>query len=490
MISQKSPYFKIFLLIFVLAAILRFWRLDSLTTVSGDQGFDFLAVWNMVQGKNITLLGPKIGPYNEIGNLYLGPAYYYLLIPALMLTGFDPVGAAALTVVLALLTILLVYVIGREYFSPEAALVASAVYALNPLLINQSRASSNPHLIPFFAAVFIYAALKIIVTKSKSFIWPIICGLVLGVAVQLHYLALALASVLVLALLGRRQAKKLLVVGGVFILAISPQILFETRHDFFVTRIFVKQLTAGENIFSFGLLFGHLGQSFKILGDIFIPSLPVILVGVFVAAAVLSLGKERRKIAPQTLFLAGVVIVGFFAASLYAGRIDIHYFATLYVPLAILVGTMFAAFFRKDLLSKSVSVVVLVLILGSYLFDLNLDSQNGYTMPKGWNLPGIRKVSRIIAADAKSGEKFNIAATLDGDTRAMPLRYMTEVYGKRALDVERYPESDSIYLVSRDGREKIKDYSVWEISSFRPFKIDAMWEIQNGISLYKLSHNM
>lgn len=488
MIYQKSAYFKIFLLILAAASILRFWRLDVLTTVSGDQGFDFLAVRTMVIEKNITLLGPKIGPYNEIGNLYLGPFYYYLLTPALLLWGFDPIGAAVLTVVLALFTIVLIYMIGREYFSSEAGLVASAIYALNPLLINQSRAPSNPHLIPFFSALFIYASLKLILTRSSSSVWAIVSGLALGLAFQLHYLALALAPVLVLVLLFSRQVKKLLAFAGAFVLAISPQIIFELRHDFFVTKLFIRQLNEGDNIFSLGLLFNHLGQSFKILGDIFIPSLQLILVGVSILLSFFYLKKGKININQQTFFLAGLVVLGLFAASLYAGSISVHYFVAIYVPLVILTGVLLRAVYKKSLAGRLFSLVILVVILGSYLLSLNLNSQSGYTMPEGWNLVGIRKASAIIAKEVKSDEKFNIAQTIDGDTRAMPLRYMTQVYGKKPLGVEYYPGSESIYLLSRDSEEDIYRYNVWEISSFRAFKIEKHWDIQNGISLYLLRH--
>ncbi len=478
----------IFLLILCAASILRFWRLEALTTVSGDQGFDFQAVRTMVVEKNLTLLGPKIGPYNNIGNLYLGPAYYYILTPALLLSGFDPIGAAILTVVFSLLTIFLIYLIAKEYFSPEAALAACAIYALNPLLINQSRASSNPHLIPFFAAVFICGSLKMLVSKSKSTVWPFICGLALGVAVQLHYLAMALLTILVLALLYKRQVKNILTFGVAFILAMFPQIIFELRHDFFVTRLFIKQLNAEENIFSFGLLFDHLGQSFRELESIFTPFLPTFLPGILILLAFFYLLKGKKTISIQAIFLAGSVSAGLFAASLYAGGVENHYFATIYVPLVILTGAMFGVLVKRGLLSRLVSTLVLIFILGSYLHGLNLNSQNGYTMPMGWNLLGIRKASAIIAGDIKSAEKFNIAQTIDGDTRAMPLRYMVEVYGKKALDVEHYPEADSIYLVSRDNEEAINQYNVWEISSFRPFKIDKRWEVQNGIHLYLLRH--
>ena len=141
------------IIILVGAAILRFWRLEELTTFGGDQGYDFLIVKRILVDGKFTLLGPKIGPYNQIGNLYLGPAYYYLLAPFLLLFRLDPIGPAILTVILALGTVFLIYLIGTKFLSRSIAILASSLYAINAFLIDQSRASSNPHLIPFFAAL-------------------------------------------------------------------------------------------------------------------------------------------------------------------------------------------------------------------------------------------------------------------------------------------------------------------------------------------------
>ena len=66
----------LFILILLAAGLLRFWRLETLTTFSGDQGYDFLIVKRMLLDSKFTLLGPKIGPYNEIGNLYLKGILY------------------------------------------------------------------------------------------------------------------------------------------------------------------------------------------------------------------------------------------------------------------------------------------------------------------------------------------------------------------------------------------------------------------------------
>src|SRR3990167_9801523 len=117
----------IIIAILVIATLLRFYRLHDLTTFSGDQGFDFLKIKEILEG-NLTLLGPKIGPYNELGNLYLGPAYYYILAPFLLFWGYNPIGPAYLTALLSVATVLLIYIYSRDNFSKKAAGLSALFY--------------------------------------------------------------------------------------------------------------------------------------------------------------------------------------------------------------------------------------------------------------------------------------------------------------------------------------------------------------------------
>lgn len=477
------------IIILIGAAILRFWRLEELTTFGGDQGYDFLIVKRMLVDGKFTLLGPKIGPYNEIGNLYLGPAYYYLLAPFLLLFRLDPIGPAILTVILALGTVFLIYLIGTKFLSRSIAILASSLYATNSFLIGQSRAPSNPHLIPFFVALATYSTLEIITKKSKSIIWPIICGVCLGIMFQLHYLAASFIIVVSLTLSLAKNLQKIILVLAGFFVAISPQILFEIRHEFFVTKLLVKQLSIGQNISPPALFSPHFSNIIQQVFLTFTNSsqflyliIPFLLISLYLYI------RKNQKSQVIIAFLILSTISGLVLTSLYSGEFGFHYLAPIYVslPLLLAISLAFAFSFFNNVAARTIIIIVIAQIFSANILSLNLDRQEGFTMPKGWNLSGIKKVSKIIAGDVSSGKTFNIASTLDGDTRARPYRYLVEVMGKIPLDVEHYPESDAIYLIARDDQEKIKSYTVWEVSSFSPFTIEKYWDIQNGIKLYKL----
>lgn len=481
----------VILIIIFLSAVLRFTNIDKLTTFGGDQGYDFAIVRKMLVTIKPTLLGPKIGPYNEIGNLYLGPAYYYLLAPSLYFFKYDPIGPAFLTVSLSLATIFLIYIIALKFLSYKTAVFASSIYAFSSFLINQSRAASNPHLIPFFASLVLLSLLVITNKKSKSLIWPLAAGLSLGIMFQLHYLATALLASSLIFLLISKNFKVTLIVIVSFILGILPQIIFELRHEFFVTNIFIAQLKLGGNISTMTKFGQNFLESFGLLSLIISESRRLFILFVILIAAAFFRKTNNKSLKPVLILLVLNLGFGLVFTSVYSGELGPHYFATIYPTACILIGITFAHAYEtfKNIFARAAISSLLLYLLATNIFNLDLNRQEGYTMPKGMNLPGIKKASSFISEDVKLGVKFNIASALDGDTRARPYRYLVDVYGKSPQDVEKYPQSDVIYLISQDEEEAIRSYTVWEVASFAPFDFAARWEIQNGIHLYKLVKN-
>ena len=481
--------------IIVIAAALRFWRIESLTTFSGDQGYDFIIIKRIIVDHKFTLLGPKIGPYNGHGDVFLGPAYYYILAPALFLSRLDPIGPAILTAVLGTLTVLIIYVICVKFLTKSIALWAASFYALSAFLIAQSRAPSNPHLIPFFSALALFSFLEITVAKSKRKIWPIFLGASMAIMFQLHYLAVSaiIAFAVAAAFTVRRNystIKPYLYTFCAFILVVSPQIIFELRHKFFITGQILRQLNNGQTIASLSRLIDHLKESISLMPNLIIgvqKDITPVTALIIVFVIWYWLKNKYRRTAIGLMFL--IITLGFIFASLYFGQVNPHYLASTYP--ALIIATAVAIDEIKNIWKHPLYQLMIMLaaaqIFTINIANLNLNAKQGYTMPSGWNLKGAKIVSSIIKNDINDSETFNVANTLDGDTRAMPIRYLLESSGKPPQPVENYPSVDSLYLVSRDDENSLKSYTVWEVSSFAPFDITGSWDIQNGIKLYKLT---
>ena len=78
-----------------LSAFVRLYRIGSTHTFHNDEGRDVLIALKMIESRRPILLGPQ----TSTGNMYLGPLYYYLMVPSLLISGLDPVGPAVMVAV-------------------------------------------------------------------------------------------------------------------------------------------------------------------------------------------------------------------------------------------------------------------------------------------------------------------------------------------------------------------------------------------------------
>lgn len=492
--SKQSTEKKILILVILfLAAFLRFYNLNELTTFSGEEGKDFLIVKKIITDKDFTLLGPKIGPYNNISQIYLGPAYYYLILPALFIFRLDPIGPSVLMALLSTIVTLLVFKIGQSFFNTFVGLSSAALFATSPILVELGRSSNPAYFIPIFSALLLYSYKKVFIDKKSHYL--ILTGTSLAFLIQFHYTTIiAFAGTIIwFATLKQKIGYKNYIFGLVgFFLFISPVILFELRNEFFITKSIYAQINHRENYVASFSFAGALIDSSQKLIESLITQKSKALFYIVAAATLLSLKQlflSRNKYSINkkyvVLFLAWVII-NLVTIFFYSGPFVYHYFASSFIPLLLIVSL---SFYVLDRYFK-IGTVILIIVVTLNLVSNDITRNHGYTMPDGWNLVGVKHASAIIARDAENAQSFNIAATLDGDTRAMPYRYLVEVFGEKPKDVESYPDSDVIYLISRDDQTKVKNYTVWEVSSFAPFEIIKLADIQNDIKLYKLTKTL
>ncbi len=83
-------YTLLIILILLVSAFLRLYQIDQYMTFLGDEGRDALIVKDLVVNFNL----PFIGPPTSVGNIYLGPLYYYMMAVAMFIGGLSPVSAA------------------------------------------------------------------------------------------------------------------------------------------------------------------------------------------------------------------------------------------------------------------------------------------------------------------------------------------------------------------------------------------------------------
>lgn len=533
-----SKYFKklfskknipIFLILF-LAGFLRIYRIEEYLTFLGDEGRDVLVVKHIIDGfqalftgnfagasEGLTLLGPTA----SVGGFFLGPIYYYMMAPFLVLFNFNPVGPAVMVALFGVATALLIYIIAKDFFSYASALVVALLYALSPLVILYSRSSWNPNVVPFFALLMLYMLYKATIRKSwKLFMFA---GFLFGVLLQLHYLATFLSLVVAFYIAGtvfidnkkKLQAFKLMIVrylcfAAGTVVGWSPFLLFEVRHGFPNIKSIFNFITSSgdtggnEKYFLivndvFFRLFGRLILAFPRVEDLKMYSermleiwgLGVYLVAIgsvlFIACSLISAFKEKNKSYHKYLlllvwFFATLILFGFYKKPIYD-----YYLVIVYpLPFLMLAG-LISWVFKKGKIATGV-----VLALVSIVVALNL-LFNPFRVIGNHQLKQVRTISEVVLSKT-GGKPYNFAVISGGGNSDHAYRYFFEVNNQKPVtiefpgaDPERKSIQDQLLIVCESNPCYPLGYPLWEVAGFGQAEIVGEWPA-SILKVYKLEH--
>lgn len=470
--------FQIFLTLF-LASFLRLYKIEIFTTFLGEQGRDLLIAKDILIFKKLTLLGP---PTSLSPNIHFGPFYHYFNAFWLWIFRLNPIGPAVGFASLAILGCLGLYLIPKIFGFRIAGLISSLAFAVSPLMVEFGRSMFNSYFVVYFT--IFYFLFFLVYSKKEEAIFLLISGIFAGLAFQANFLAwgVILSGFILLSRQKDKFKKFLVFFFGVF-LATLPYIIFELRHNFFNMRGFLTFVSEKESR-DFLLLRFFLGF-FDVFWKSFMFSvgneniLLTLIIIFFIFFGFYSILKEKKNSFLKSLLIS--FFINIFAIGIYQGEKLSHYLGALYPYVFLFLGYFGEKLFLKR--TKKLVLIFLGIIFVLNLLKVDLTRNNGYGMPKGWTMIEVKKAGEIIAQDASGS--FNVAAILDGDTRAYPYRYIIEAKGKKPDGVEDYPKSETLYVVSHKNEKETFSYPVWEIYSFLPAEIVASWPIKGEISVFK-----
>lgn len=495
-------------LILIAAAYLRLYNIAGYMTFLGDEGRDMLVVKRMIVDHDPTLLGPTA----SVGGFFLGPIYYYFMLPFLWLWKLDPTGPAVMVALFGIATVYLVFRAGRDFFGTTAGLIAAALYALSPVVIAYSRSSWNPNPVPFFATLAIYLSWRAVVREEwKGVFW---IGLCLGIGLQLHYLFLFLFPVIGIwfLLYGRKKKALEYYIFGLlgFLVGFGPFLLFEFIHKFPNTQSIIRFLLAGnETGFTWELFRNTLNDvSFRLFGRLVLRlpqpeawnELPSMIrfvwtagvntllwsgMGLVLYRAVSARGSdasERKQTGVLFLLWFFVILLLF---GLYRRGIYDYYFGIFFTLPFLLTGFL-ASFFSKRLTGK----IVVAFVVG-YLLWFNWQGRPFIYGPNN-QLAQAKRISKA-AFEKAEGKPFNFALLTHGQSDHS-FRYFFEVWGNKpvtieneAIDPERKTVTDQLIVICEEQECKPLGHPLWEIAGFGKAHIVGEWDVP-WVKIFKLVH--
>lgn len=456
-----------------MGVFLRFYRLDDFVTFLGDQGRDAIIVKRIITLEHF----PAIGAPTSIGQVYLGPFYYYFIAPWLLLFNYQPIGLAFGVAFFSAIGLLISYMIIKELFDKKIAVIFTIFITFSSTMIELSRFSWNPNLLPLFTLLTVYFVIKS--SQTNKWYYFVLSGAFLSFCIQLHYLTLFLIPPIAI-LLANNLIKKTgqlmncLFTLFSFIFFTSPLIVFDLRHDFLNSKLFLAlfQSSGTSLLTKYNSLFDSFYYlnlySFNINLSKFL--VYILLLLLFIVLMILVKKTSNLK---TFIFIFLFAILGM---SLYSGPKHQHYFGILY-PLYYVIISCFIAFYES-----AWEKYLTIFFIAGFIF-LNFQKYPYFNHPPNNQISIAKNIAQKISENITK-KKFTVTA-LPEKYSDSTYRYFLEVEGKRAIEKDSLEKADELFVVCEKKCDIIIGNSMWDIAYFAPNKIIGEWNV-NDVKIYKL----
>lgn len=491
-------------LLFLIAFFLRTFRLKETLQFSGDEGRDAIIVSQIFLKHDPVF----IGPVTSVGNMYLGPMYYYFMLPFLRLSFPSPMGPVWAVAILGCLTVVLIYFLGKKMFDQKVALIATFFYAFSATVIQLTRFSWNPNPVPLISLLMIYF---IYLAQSQPKKWWLVI-LMMSIIVQLHYLTLLAVGtggvIWLIQFIGYwrqrhklgTQLKQMLIGTGIgvaiFLMSLTPLVLFDLKHDFLNTRSFQYLLTKEEN-FSHSTrlplakkigetIYGFEGRTMLIMFELYIGqkrALNAVLVKLVWVVLGLIFWLDTKKQRQNKITAQQIVIiffaVGIFGTAMYQHSIFDHYVAYLFPVAAYVYGMVIKylladwpklsqqAWYRSLINFKRILACLFVFAFTIYYLQFN-SSQYNYN-PTVWTVDQMADLASRIKQTLPENEAYSLVMVGPSkDYYGQNYRYFLTALDRPPVDPLYNDQSSLMVLILED--ELTFDLPSSEIHELQPFK--------------------
>lgn len=504
----KTPQGIILTLILLVASFMRLYKISEYMTFLGDEGRDVLVAKEILEG-NLTLLGPRA----SAGDFFLGPIYYYMIAPFLALFNYDPVGPAVMVALIGVATVFLVYFFCKKFFGERTGFIAAILYSLSPIVIAYSRSSWNPNPVPFFTLLFMITLYFSV--KKNEYKLSVVSGLLLGILLQLHYIATFIGIIAFLFVLignlivAKKELFKKYVYQYVsmflgFVIGILPFLVFEVRHGFpniktITSFIFVdnfqeemaRELSHLEIVQDvFFRLYARLMLNYPPLEqlNLFEESnlfLLQIFTIILILGSIFSLLFVKNKLIITLIALwlfGGILLFGFYKKEIYD-----YYYGFLFPLPFILSGNMISVLTKIKGKLRYPSIILGLVVFAALLFILIKNNPFQY---QGNNQKSEAENIAKVIIEMAGNKPYNFALITEGNSDHV-YRYFLEINDKAPvvienteIDPERNTVTDQLIVVCDSECNPI-GHPLWEVAGFGRAEIEEQREVP-FVTIYKL----
>lgn len=472
---KKNRELILIILITNIAAFIRLYGLSDGIPFTFDQAEFSFYVRDILNGKPV-LIGPRTG----IEGFFLGPLYFYLLVPFYWLTKGHPVAGAYMDALFGILVIPAIYLLGKEMFDKKVGVIASLLACFSPNFISNSRFSWNPHPLLLFSIIFYYSILKVLKGEEKYIIFSFFafsCGLQFEIASAIFYIP----TVFLIFFWTKYRPKKIIYwLLGLLILLISliPQLAFNLRHEWLTVKALIKYLSKRESFTNdyFYLISARFNQYFDAFREVVFSQRDILFPLFLLFSGFYFLYKELNKNPIVTKLLFCWLTVNFFFLFFSGERVWPHHFISLF-PAFILISALSLKKFLEWKNDGAISYLIFFLVV-----FINIYNVWSNIWPKKTTHTDERIIlfkHQLAAIDyiykESKGEPFNVFIYVPC-VYDHSYRYIFEWYGKKTYG----------YLPTKDKKEKLVYFIIEEDYEIPARKTNWLYTKRNEGEIQKV----
>lgn len=368
-IYKKNPYPVLLLLIVLVGLFFRLYKFADFYTFEHDQDLYFWIVKDMVVDKHIRL----IGQLTSIEGIFIGPLFYYLLIPFFLLFKMNPLAAMWPVTMISVATTISIYYTFSKLFNRTVGLLGAILHTISVPIVLYERwvVPTQPTLL--WSVWFLYAVFSL--SSGNLSVLPIL-GLLVGLIWHIHVALLPLLVLIPVAFYygNKKPTIKQLIFFALFLILVSlPFIIFELRHGFIHTKALLGTLVNNHDSFLFWKRSRWVTSGMALMmGNTFIRTLqvPVIIhIPLYVGAIYIlwkKLNFKKKFLVLTFMWLAAI----FLANYLSKRQISEYYFRNL-MPLTLMIAALYLAKLITGKFKKFVMILLFIFMFFSF-FDFIL----------------------------------------------------------------------------------------------------------------------
>jgi len=256
--NNKTEIFCVAIIIIAYIAI-RSIHFSTILNFSSEQASFAMKAFQLWNSKKIELIGPPISWRYEGRYFFQGSITYYMMIPFLLLGGWDPIKSSYVMVLFGALMAVVLYKAVSLLASRKTAILVTLFFIFLPFYIDYSRFFWNPNL-QFLLNPLLLLWMGLY-QKTRKNIYLFLVSFSSGVLMLFHYqfFLIILGLIIYYLFIKKIRGLSVLIFFLGFPLGFSPLIIFELRNKFYNLQTLYLFLQHREKVFPKG---GHIFDIF------------------------------------------------------------------------------------------------------------------------------------------------------------------------------------------------------------------------------------